>query len=59
MIAEDRHQTVATLADRVEFGAGENEVDLDGAKLATGVYYYRIDVNDGQYQSVRKMVLLK
>jgi hypothetical protein len=52
-------QVVATLADREEFGAGENWVELDGAKLATGVYYYRIVVNDGQFQDIRKMVLMK
>jgi hypothetical protein len=52
-------QVVATLADREEFSAGENWVELDGAKLATGVYYYQINVNDGQFQSVQKMVLMK
>jgi hypothetical protein len=52
-------QVVATLADREEFSAGENWVELDGAALATGVYYYRILVNDGQFQEVRKMVLMK
>lgn len=52
-------QVVATLADREEFSAGENWVELDGAALATGVYYYRISVNDGQFQEVRKMVLMK
>jgi hypothetical protein len=50
---------VATLADREEFSAGQNWVELDGAKLSTGVYYYRIVVNDGQFQDVRKMVLMK
>ena len=52
-------QLVATLADREEFSGGENWVELDGAKLSTGVYYYRINVNDGQFQEVRKMVLMK
>jgi hypothetical protein len=52
-------QVVATLADREEFSSGENWVELDGANLATGVYYYRIVVNDGQFQDLRKMVLMK
>ncbi|HLB01118.1 MAG TPA: T9SS type A sorting domain-containing protein [Bacteroidota bacterium] len=52
-------QEVATLADLEEFTAGENWVELDGATLATGIYYYRISVNDGQFQEVRKMVLMK
>jgi hypothetical protein len=52
-------QEVATLADREEFGSGENSVDLDGSNLSTGIYYYRISVNDGQFQDIKKMVLMK
>jgi hypothetical protein len=52
-------QVVATLADREEFSSGENWVEFDAAKMSTGVYYYQINVNDGQYQSVQKMVLMK
>jgi hypothetical protein len=52
-------QEVATLADREEFSAGQNWVELDASALSTGVYYYRISVNDNQYQDVRKMVLMK
>jgi hypothetical protein len=52
-------QVVATLADREEFSSGENWVELDAANLASGVYFYRIVVNDGQFQDLRKMVLLK
>jgi hypothetical protein len=52
-------QVVATLADREEFSSGENWVELDASNLATGVYYYRIMVNDGQFQDLRKMVLMK
>jgi hypothetical protein len=52
-------QVVATLADREEFSSGENWVELDAANLASGVYFYRIVVNDGQFQDLRKMVLMK
>jgi len=52
-------QEVATLADREEFTAGENWIELDGAKLATGIYYYRIVVNDNQFQDIKKMILMK
>jgi len=52
-------QEVATLADREEFTAGENWVELDGKNLATGIYYYRISVNDNQFQDVKKMILMK
>jgi hypothetical protein len=52
-------QEVATLADREEFTAGENWVELNGANLSTGIYYYRIAVNDGQFNEVKKMILMK
>jgi len=52
-------QEVATLADREEFTAGENWVDLDGDQMASGVYFYRISVNDNQFQDVKKMILMK
>jgi len=52
-------QLVATLADREEFTSGENWVELDASKLASGVYMYAISVNDGEFREVKKMVLMK
>jgi len=52
-------QVVATLADHEEFGSGENSIDFDATKLSSGVYFYRIDVNDGQFKDIHKMVLMK
>jgi hypothetical protein len=52
-------QVVATLADHEEFSSGENWVELDASSLASGVYFYRIDVNDGQFKDLQKMVLMK
>jgi len=52
-------QEIRTLADREEFTAGENEIEFDATGLASGVYYYRMIVNNGQFESVKKMMLLK
>jgi hypothetical protein len=52
-------QEVATLANREEFTEGENEIEFDATALASGVYYYHINVNDGQFTQVNKMMLLK
>jgi hypothetical protein len=57
-------QEVATLADRQQLNAGINELEFDGTKLTSGVYFYRIVVeNFGRnkilFSSVKKMVLIK
>jgi hypothetical protein len=52
-------QEVATLLNREEMSEGDNSVDFDAARLSTGVYYYRLVVNDGELQQVRKMMLMK
>lgn len=62
-------QEVATLAEREEFDEGPNELEFsagggDGLLLSSGVYFYRILVEDltGHgvlYSSVNKMILVK
>jgi hypothetical protein len=52
-------QEVATLIDREEFTEGSNAVEFDASTLASGVYYYRLIVNDGQFTQVKKMMLMK
>jgi hypothetical protein len=52
-------QEVVRLADNEQFDAGLNEVTFDAAALASGVYYYRLVVNGGQFQEVKKMMLVK
>lgn len=37
--------------------AGHHSVDFDGSQLATGIYLYHIEA--GQYQQVKKMLLIK
>lgn len=60
-------QEIATLIDREELTAGEEEVEFDASVLASGVYLYRIvaeEVSDegelGQtFTQVKKMLLMK
>jgi hypothetical protein len=52
-------QEVATLIDREEFTEGTNEVEFDASALSSGVYYYRLVVNDGAFTQVKKMMLVK
>jgi len=49
-------QEVATLVNE-EKPAGSYEVIFDGSNLASGVYLYRLSVND--YVDVKKMIILK
>jgi hypothetical protein len=52
-------QEIATLVNREEMSEGLNEVDFDASTLSSGVYFYRLIVNDGKFQEVKKMMLLK
>jgi hypothetical protein len=52
-------QQVAVLANNEQFDAGVSELTMDASRLASGVYYYRLIVNDGQFQEVKKMMLMK
>ncbi|HEV8538172.1 MAG TPA: T9SS type A sorting domain-containing protein [Bacteroidota bacterium] len=52
-------QEVATLAENEQFDEGTNEVVFDASKMASGVYYYRMIVNNGDFQEVKKMLLMK
>ena len=47
---------VATLVNEVQH-AGVYVVDLNAAKLSSGVYFYRIDA--GSFTSTKKMILMK
>jgi hypothetical protein len=52
-------QEVTTLLNHDQMTQGTNEVNFDATRLASGVYYYRLVVNDGQFVQVKKMMLLK
>jgi len=50
-------QEVATLFDKAPLGAGMHRVEFDGALLASGIYFYRLQT--AEFAATRKMVLLK
>ncbi len=52
-------QQVATVLNHEEMTSGDNEVSFDASQLSSGVYFYRLVVNNGQFQQVKKMMLLK
>jgi hypothetical protein len=47
---------VVTLVNETK-NAGSYIVDFNASKLASGVYFYRLDVNG--YSNVKKMMLIK
>lgn len=49
-------QQVAELINRDEV-SGNHEVNFNADNLSSGVYYYKITVND--YSAVKKMILLR
>ncbi|MBI1803688.1 MAG: T9SS type A sorting domain-containing protein [Ignavibacteriae bacterium] len=52
-------QEVATLLNHEQMDEGDQTVDFDASALSSGVYYYRLILNDGEFTAVRKMMLLK
>jgi hypothetical protein len=52
-------QEVATILNNTEMSAGINNVTFDASKLSSGVYFYRISLNGGEFSSMKKMVLMK
>jgi hypothetical protein len=57
-------QEVLTLANRQEFSAGTGQLQFNGNALASGVYFYRMIVNDAKTGAVKfmethKMMLVK
>jgi hypothetical protein len=49
-------QQVATLVN-AEMEAGYHEVKFDGSRLASGVYFYRLQA--GTYVETKKLLLLR
>ena len=47
---------ISTLVNK-EQPAGSTEVEFDGSRLASGIYFYKLSAGD--YTSIKKMLLLK
>ncbi len=57
-------QEIVTLLDNEEYNAGEHEVEFDASNLASGVYYYKLEVKDlgsnaVTFTSLMKMAVIK
>jgi hypothetical protein len=52
-------EEVTTLLNTEEMAAGRNTITFEADGFASGVYFYKLIVNDGRYQQTKKMLLLK
>ncbi|MFI5252821.1 MAG: T9SS type A sorting domain-containing protein [Bacteroidota bacterium] len=52
-------QEVVTLLDHQEMDGGSQAVTFNASNVASGVYFYRMIANQGEFQTVKKMVLIK
>lgn len=54
-------QEVVTMCDKLEFEEGRQEVEFSANKLASGVYFYRINAefDNKSFTSVKKMLYMK
>ncbi|MBS4029684.1 MAG: choice-of-anchor D domain-containing protein, partial [Ignavibacteriales bacterium] len=52
-------QEITTLLNKQEYDEGQYEIVFDASRLATGVYFYRLSLNDNSFTEVKKLVLLK
>lgn len=50
---------IGKLLENAELDEGNNEIFFDASDLASGIYFYRIVVNEGQYHQLKKMILLR
>lgn len=52
-------QEIETLLDRKELDEGEQSIGFIANGLSSGVYFYKIIVDNGRFQEVKKMLLLR
>ncbi len=52
-------QEVTTLINNEELDEGEQTINFVADGLSSGIYFYRLVVNNGEYQNFKKMVLIK
>ncbi len=52
-------QEVTTILNNLELEVGQHEVEFNASNLSSGVYFYRINVNKGEFIASKKLLLLK
>ncbi|MEK7263045.1 MAG: T9SS type A sorting domain-containing protein, partial [Bacteroidota bacterium] len=52
-------QEITTLLHHQEYEDGQYEVLFDASMYATGVYFYRLSINNDEFTQVKKFMLLK
>ncbi|MBS4028843.1 MAG: T9SS type A sorting domain-containing protein [Ignavibacteriales bacterium] len=52
-------QEVATLLNNELMQSGKNEIQFDGSGLTSGMYFYYLNVNNGEFVQTKKLVLMK
>jgi|GEM_PF-4922270 len=50
---------VSSILQNEELEEGEYEFDFDATKLSSGVYFYKLSADNGKFNSIRRMLLLK
>ncbi len=50
---------VATLLEQEELDEGEQSIDFFADNLSSGIYFYRLVVNNGEFQQIKKMMFVK
>ncbi len=50
---------VITLADNDMYNEGTYDLIFNAERISSGMYFYRLDVNNGEYVQTRKLTLLK
>ena len=51
-------QKIATLLQNEKMDAGKHEVQFDGSTIASGIYFYRLSINE-KLTAVKKLVIMK
>ncbi len=52
-------QEVETLIHNEQMEEGLHEIEFDASHLSSGVYFYRLNVNNGEFVQTKKLVLMK
>jgi len=52
-------QEVATLLNNEEQESGIHQISFDASSLSSGVYFYRMNINNGEFLQTRKLIVVK